>query len=154
MSDIDGVRKIEYVLMDAVGRRTSMCCIQWKDDEFVDVMPRMSDPIRAVGNEKRLPTLPTKAAVMRSSLYCTEQSDKEEDEATKSKAVCLVTFLTTMWSSVVVAQAAAHRLIARNPLRLAMVRSGDWRSVKQVHMTWTEDTNDDSGQAVSSARHH
>ena len=43
MSDIDGVRKIEYVLMDSIGRRTSMCCTQWEDDEFVDVMPRMSD---------------------------------------------------------------------------------------------------------------
>ena len=53
MSDIDGVRKIEYVPMDAIGRRTGMCCIQWKDDEFVDIMPRMSDPIRAVSNEKR-----------------------------------------------------------------------------------------------------
>ena len=66
MSDIDAVRKIEYVLMDAIGRRTGMCCIQWKDDEFVDIMPRMSDIIRAVGNEKRLLKLPTKVAVMRS----------------------------------------------------------------------------------------
>ena len=66
MSDNDGVRKIEYVLMDAVGRRTGMCCMQWKDDEFVDTMPRMSDPIRAVGNEKRLLKLPTKVAVTRS----------------------------------------------------------------------------------------
>ena len=43
-----------------------MCCIQWKDDEFVDIMPRMSDIIRAVGNEKRLLKLPTEVAVMRS----------------------------------------------------------------------------------------
>ena len=43
MSDIDGVRKIGYVLMDALGRRTGMCCIQWKDDEFVDIMPWTSD---------------------------------------------------------------------------------------------------------------
>ena len=60
MSDIDGVRKIEYVLMDAIGRRTGMCCTQWKDDKFVDKMPRMSDTIRAAGNEKRLLKLPTK----------------------------------------------------------------------------------------------
>ena len=53
-----------------------------------------------------------------------------------------------------VAQAGAHRMIARNSLRLAMMRSGDGRSVKQVHMTWTEDTNDDLEQAVSSTRHH
>ena len=66
MSDIDGERKVEYVLMDAIGRRTGMCCIQWKDDEFVDIMPRMSDPIKAVGNEKRLLKLPTKVAVTRS----------------------------------------------------------------------------------------
>ena len=66
MSDNDGVRKIEYVLMDAVGRRTGMCCMQWKDDEFVDTLPRMSDLIRAVGNEKRLLKLPTKVAVTRS----------------------------------------------------------------------------------------
>ena len=50
MSDIDGVRKIEYVQMAAVGRRTSMRCVQWKDDEFVDIMPK----------------LPTKVAVTRS----------------------------------------------------------------------------------------
>ena len=43
-----------------------MSCIQWKDDEFVDIMPRMSDPIKAVGNEKRLLKLPTKVAVTRS----------------------------------------------------------------------------------------
>ena len=52
-----------------------MCCIQWKDDEFVDMMPRMSDPIRAVGNKKRLLKLPTKVAVFRFVcivLYCTE----------------------------------------------------------------------------------
>ena len=36
MSDIDGERKIEYVLMDAFGRCTGMCCVQWQDDEFVD----------------------------------------------------------------------------------------------------------------------
>ena len=66
MSDIDGVRKVEHVPMDAIGRRTGRCFIQWKDDEFVDIMPRMSDPIRAVGNEKRLLKLPTKVAVTRS----------------------------------------------------------------------------------------
>ena len=66
MSDIDGVRKIEYVPMDTVGIRTGMCCVQWEDDEFVDIMPRMSDPIRAVGNEQRLFKLPTKVAVTRS----------------------------------------------------------------------------------------
>ena len=120
MSDIDGVRRIEYVLMDAVVRRTGMCCIPWKDDEFVDTMPRMSDPIKVAGYEKRLLQLPTKVAVTRSRLYCTVHSNKEEDETTKSKAVCQVTFLTTMWRSVVVAQAAAHRLIDRNPLRLAI----------------------------------
>ena len=38
---------------------------------------------------------------MRSGLYRTVQSNKEEDETTKSKAVCPVTFLTTMWSSFV-----------------------------------------------------
>ena len=54
MSDIDGKRQIEHVLMDAIGRRTGMWCIQWEDAEFVDTMPRMSDPIRAVGNDKRL----------------------------------------------------------------------------------------------------
>ena len=66
MSDTDGERKIAYVLMDAIGRRVGMCCIQWTDDEFVDIMPRMSDPIRAVGNGKRLLKLPTKVAVTRS----------------------------------------------------------------------------------------
>ena len=66
MSDIDGQRKIEYVLMDAIGRRTGMCCMQWKDDEFVDIMPRMSDPIKAIGNEKRLLKLPTRVSVTRS----------------------------------------------------------------------------------------
>ena len=66
MSDVDGVRKIEYVPMDAIGRRTGKCCMQWKEDEFVGVMPRMSDPIRAVGNGKRLLKLPTKVAVTRS----------------------------------------------------------------------------------------
>ena len=66
MSDIDGVRKIEYAPMDAVGRRTGMCCMQWTDDEFVDILPRMSDPTRAAGNEKRLLKLPTKVAVTRS----------------------------------------------------------------------------------------
>ena len=66
MSDIDGVRKIEYVLMDAIGRRTGVCHKQWKDDEFVDIMPRMSDPIRAAGNEQRLLKVPTKVAVTRS----------------------------------------------------------------------------------------
>ena len=66
MSDIDGERKIEYVLMDATGRRTGMCCIQWKDDEFVYIMPRKSDPIWTVGNEKRLLKLPTKVDVTRS----------------------------------------------------------------------------------------
>ena len=65
MSNIDGERKIECVLMDAIGRGTGMC-IQWKDDQFVDIMPRMSDPIRAVGSEKRLLKLPTKVAVTRS----------------------------------------------------------------------------------------
>ena len=45
--------------------QTGMCCIQWQDDEFVDMMPRMSDPIKAVGNEKRLLKLPTKVAVLR-----------------------------------------------------------------------------------------
>ena len=65
MTDIDGERKIEYVLMDAIERRTGMCCIQWKDDEFVDIM-RMSDPIMAVSNEKRLLKLPIKVAVTRS----------------------------------------------------------------------------------------
>ena len=59
-----------------------------------------------------------------------------------------------MRSSVVVAQAAAHRLIARKPLRKATVRSGRLskaiagrndevgrtdESTKQVHMTWVED---------------
>ena len=58
MSDIDVVRKIEYALMGAVGRRTGMRCIRWKVDEFVDMVPRMSDPIRAVGNEKGLLKLP------------------------------------------------------------------------------------------------
>ena len=33
MSDVDGVRKIEYVPMDAIGRRTGLCCMQWKDDD-------------------------------------------------------------------------------------------------------------------------
>ena len=39
-----------------------------------------------------------------------------------------------------VAQAAAHRLLFADPLRLAVMRSGDRCSAKQVHMTWTEDT--------------
>ena len=30
--------------------------------------------------------------------------------------------------------------VVRDPLRLAMMRSGDRCSAKQVHMTWTEDT--------------
>ena len=60
----------------------------------------------------------------------------------------------TMRSSVVVAQAAAHRLIARKPLREATMRSRRLsiaiagcndevertdESTKQVHMTWVED---------------
>ena len=40
--------------------------LQWNDDEFVDIMPKMSDPIRAVGNEKRLLKLPTEVTVTRS----------------------------------------------------------------------------------------
>ena len=66
MSDIDGMRKIEYVPMDAIGRRAGMCCIQGRDDGFVDTMPKMSDPIKVVGNEKRWLKLPTKVAVTRS----------------------------------------------------------------------------------------
>ena len=30
--------------------------------------------------------------------------------------------------------------VVREPLRLAMIRSGDRCSAKQVHMTWTEDS--------------
>ena len=60
----------------------------------------------------------------------------------------------SMRSSVVVAQAAAHRLVARKPLREAAMRSGRLsiaiagsngeigrtdESTKQVHMTWVED---------------
>ena len=30
--------------------------------------------------------------------------------------------------------------VVRDPLRLAMMRSGDRCSAQQVHMTWTEDT--------------
>ena len=30
--------------------------------------------------------------------------------------------------------------VVRDPLRLALMRSGDRCSAKQVHMTWTEDT--------------
>ena len=60
----------------------------------------------------------------------------------------------SMRSSVVVAQAAAHRLIARKPLREATMRSGRLsiaiaggngevgrtdESTKQVHITWVED---------------
>ena len=59
-----------------------------------------------------------------------------------------------MRNSVVVAQAAAHRLIARKQLRKATMRSGRLsiaiagrnddvgrtdESTKQVHMTWVED---------------
>ena len=66
MSEIDGVGKIEYVLMDVIERRTGMCCTQWKDDKFVDIMPDYVRPIKAVGNEQRLLELPTKVAVMRS----------------------------------------------------------------------------------------
>ena len=33
---------LQNVLMDAVRKRTGMCCIQWKDDEFVNQMPRTS----------------------------------------------------------------------------------------------------------------
>ena len=39
MSDIDGERKIEYVLMEVIGNGAGLCCIQWKGDEFVDMMP-------------------------------------------------------------------------------------------------------------------
>ena len=66
MSDIGGRRKIEHVLMDIIERRTGMCSRQWKDDEFVDMMQRMSDPTKVEGNEKRLLKLPTKVAVTRS----------------------------------------------------------------------------------------
>ena len=60
----------------------------------------------------------------------------------------------SMRSSVVVAQAASHRLIDRKPLRQATMRSGRLsiaiagrndevgrtdESTKQVHMTWVED---------------
>ena len=33
---------LQNVLMDAIRKRTGMCCIQWKDDEFVNRMPRTS----------------------------------------------------------------------------------------------------------------
>ena len=46
MSDVDGVRKIENVPMDAIGKRAGMCCIQWKDDEFVDIMCRQEHFVR------------------------------------------------------------------------------------------------------------
>ena len=39
--------------------------------------------------------------------------------------VCLVIFITKMWSNVAVAQAAVYRVIAHKPLLPAMVRSGD-----------------------------
>ena len=108
MSDIDGVRKIEYVLMDAIGRRTGVCHKQWKDDEFVDIMPRMSDPIRAAGNEQRLLKVPTKSSrdEILTVLYCTVQQGRGRDDKVEG-CVCTVAFITTMWSSVVVAQAAA-----------------------------------------------
>ena len=30
------------MLMDTIRKGTGMCCIQWKDDEFVNQMPRTS----------------------------------------------------------------------------------------------------------------
>ena len=66
MSDIDGVRKIEYVLMDAIGD-VQRCVLHTVESRRVrghnaeDVRP-----IRAAGNEQRLLKLPTKVAVTRS----------------------------------------------------------------------------------------
>ena len=37
MPDIDGERKIEYVLMDPIGKCTDMCCIRGHNAE--DVRP-------------------------------------------------------------------------------------------------------------------
>ena len=37
---------LQNVLMDAIRKRTGMCCIQWKDDEFVNQMPRTSKAAR------------------------------------------------------------------------------------------------------------
>ena len=45
---------------------------------------------------------------------------------------------STTRNSIVVAQAAAQTVV-RDPLRLAMMMSGDRCSAMQVHMTWTED---------------
>ena len=68
-----------------------------------------------------------------------------------------------------VAQAAAHRLIARKPLREATMRSGRLsiaiagrndefgridESTKQGHMTWVGRCYEVRGQAMSSTRRH
>ena len=34
---------LQNVLMAPVRKRTDMCCIQWKDDEFVVKMPKTSN---------------------------------------------------------------------------------------------------------------
>ena len=74
--------------------------------------------------KKRLLNLSTRVVRKRSWLYCIVQIISEGEKSTKSKAVCLVALLTTTWSSVVVSPAAAHRLIACEPLREAVMRSG------------------------------
>ena len=69
---------------------------------------------------------------------CVVQVEEHRDGCTgttKSNALGPVICSTT-WNSIVVAQAA----VVRDPLRLAIMRSGDRCSAKQVHMTWTEDT--------------
>ena len=55
-------------------RRAGVCCIQWKDDEFVDIMPRMSDPIRAASNEKKMAEAADKSSrdEILAVLYCKE----------------------------------------------------------------------------------
>ena len=80
MSDIDGVQKIEFVLMDAIGRRTGMCCIQWKDDE--DIMPKMSDPIHGRRQCKEIAEAADKSSrdEMLTVLYLTEKQGRGRDD--------------------------------------------------------------------------
>ena len=80
----------------------------------------MSDPIRAVGNKKSAEAADKSSSdVILTVLYCAEQPGRGRDDKVEG---CLpVTFLTTMWSSVVVAQvgrltlhqAGAHDLDGR-----------------------------------------
>ena len=45
-----------------------------------------------------------------------------------------------IWPSHLFCPGGRPQTVVRDPMRLALMRSGDRCSAKQVHMTWTEDT--------------